>query len=268
MSADLEEPKITTADVEDLLAQRYPRDRYALFFDVPDNVGTNAHRRADAVAIGCWRSGGHLIEGFEIKVSRSDWLRELAQVTKADPFVERCDRWWLVTGAPGIAKAEEIPACWGWLSVSKGGLRVQKPAPRLPQADTRVPRLFLIGILRKFQDDLTKSPEVAQILKRAAEVRDEEIERRVRWKTERNDRRTAELEAKVQRFEAESGLKIDDWRLGNVAKLAKVIDELSTYGGKSWDKVADTLAREEETLVNLLECVRLARREVGERQNA
>src|ERR1700734_3267187 len=98
--AQAPEAKLTTAALQDLLAAKYPRDRYALFFDVPDNVGTNQRRRADAIAVGCWNSVGHLVEGFELKVSRSDWLREVASVNKADPFIERCDRWWLVTSSP------------------------------------------------------------------------------------------------------------------------------------------------------------------------
>lgn len=264
---ELKDGVATTGALQDLLAQKYPRDRYALFFDVPDNVGTNAHRRADAVAIGCWRSVGHLIEGFELKVSRSDWLREVATVNKADPFLERCDRWWLVTGSPAIAKPEEIPACWGWMAATKNGLRVQRPAPRLPQSEPdRIHRLFAVGILRKLQEDLTKAPEVAQLLSAARESREAEIEQRVKWRTEHNTRRVAELEARITKFETQSGLKIDDWRLGNVATLAKAIDDLSTLGGQHWDKVAETLEQQENTLGHLIECVRLARSAIRERQ--
>lgn len=263
MSAEPE--KITTGELMSKLAEKYPRDRYALFFDVPDAVGTNAHRRADAIAIGCWRSVGHTIDGFELKVSRSDWLREVALVSKADPFVERCDRWWLVTSSPDIAKLEEIPACWGWMALTKGGLRVQRPAPRLPTEPKTIDRLFAIGILRKMQEDMTLAPEVRQILEGERARMAEKIDQEVKLRTERNQRRVDELQAKVDKFEAESGLKIDDWRLGNVAKLAKAIDEMSSYGGTHWDKVAVTLSQQEHTLRNLLECVQFAREQVGER---
>lgn len=260
-----EAPKITTGDLMDKLVEKYPRDRYALFFDVPDAVGTNQQRRADAIAIGCWRSVGHSIDGFELKISRSDWLREVQLVAKADPFIERCDRWWLVTSSPDIAKLEEIPACWGWMALTKGGLRVQRPAPRLPTEAKTIDRLFAIGILRKLQEDLTKAPEVAQIMSTAQAKMAERIDQEVKWRTERNQRRVDELQAKVTKFEAESGLKIDDWRLGNVAKLAKAIDDMSTYGGAHWTKVAETLSQQENTLRHLLECVQFAREQVGER---
>lgn len=264
MSAEPSE--ITTGALGAMLAEKYPRDRYALFFDVPDNVGTNQHRRADAIAIGCWKSVGHLIDGFELKVSRSDWLREVASVAKADPFIERCDRWWLVTASPAIAKVEEIPACWGWMAATKGGLRVQKPAPRLPQPDAdRVHRLFMVGILRKLQEDMLKAPEVRQMLEAAHKKREADIEQRISMRLERYERELKQLRDKVVKFETDSGLKLEDWRLGNVAKLAKAIDDISTLGGESWDKVASTLERQEETLGHLIECVRLARSAIRER---
>jgi hypothetical protein len=258
-------PELTTTQLQAMLGEKYPRDRYALFFDVPDNVGTNAHRRADAIAVGCWRSVGHLIDGFELKVSRSDWLRELASVTKADPFLERCDRWWLVTSSPTIAKLEELPACWGWMAVTKGGLRVQKPAPRLPQPDSdRVHRLFMIGILRKLQDDLTRGPEVAAIMQAAHEKREEEIEQRVKSRTEYDQRRVLQLQATLKKFEEKSGLKVEDWRLGNVAELVKAVDQMKSFGGAYWDQVAQTLLQQERSLSKLLEEVHQARAQIGE----
>lgn len=53
-----------------------------------------------------------LLHGHEVKVQRSDWLRELRDPTKADAWRRYCDRWWLVA-TPGVAKPEEIPDGWG-----------------------------------------------------------------------------------------------------------------------------------------------------------
>ena len=92
-----------------------------------------------------WGSSGRLIQGYEVKASRSDWLRELKQTEKSDPFTSRCDRWWLITGSQDIAKLEEIPACWGWMSATAHGLRVQKPAPDLGRE--RAPDGSAVGLL-------------------------------------------------------------------------------------------------------------------------
>lgn len=251
------ETKLKTGELQALLSGKYPRDRYALFFDVPDNVGTNARRRADAIAIGCWSSVGRLIEGFELKVSRSDWLREVANVSKADPFIERCDKWWLVTASPSIAKLDEVPACWGWMAATKNGLRVQRPATKLPTDDTKIDRLFAIGLFRKMQESLLDSPEVTQRIKEIRADNDKVIEDRVQQATQRNERRATEAAAKLEKFEKESGLNLDDWRLGNVAPLVRAIADLSY--GDGLQAVAKEFERQEKSLAELLDGVRKVR---------
>lgn len=255
-----ESPSLTTAELQDHLAAKYPRDRYALFFDVPDNVGTHQRRRADAIAVGCWNSVGHLIEGFELKVSRADWLRELKSVNKADPFIERCDRWWLVTASPAIAKVEEIPACWGWMAYGKGGLRVQRPAPRLPQhKPEEIGRLFAVGLFRKMQDDLLNSPEVQRVIKEKRDEVEKRIEEQVTYRTQHNNRRVEELQKVIDKFESESGIKLAEWKYGHVGKIVKSISDLS-YGGDGLTAVAQELARQEDVLNRMLENIREARK--------
>jgi hypothetical protein len=255
--------KVTTGGLMDLLSKRYPRDRYALFFDVPDNVGTNQHRRADAIAIGCWGSVGRLIEGFELKASRADWLREVSHVTKADPFIERCDKWWLVTSSPTIARLEEIPACWGWMAATKGGLRVQKPAVQLPQDAKTIHRLFAIGLLRKMQDSLLDEPTVLQRLKEAREVREVEIAEKVRQGITRANREAIEIKDKVQKFERESGIKLDDWRMGNVGKLVRAFANLHR-DGDAYGRIDTTLERAQQTFETMIQRIREARQELAE----
>lgn len=265
---DVTEPesKLKTADLQALLAAKYPKDRYALFFDVPDNVGTNAHRRADAIVVGCWASVGRLIEGFELKVSRGDWLKEVSQVNKADPFIERCDKWWLVTGSPTIAKLDEIPACWGWMAATKSGLRVQRPATKLPTDDTKIHRLFAIGLFRKMQGDLLSSPEVVHAIKEVRANNEKEIEDRVRQATQRNERRATEAVAKLEKFEKESGIDLDDWRLGNIAPLIRAIADLSY--GNGMEAVAKEFERQETALTELLDGVRKVRQGLKENEAA
>lgn len=250
--------KVTTGGLMDLVSARYPRDRYALFFDVPDNVGTNQHRRADAIAIGCWGSVGRLIEGFELKSSRSDWLREVGHVTKADPFIERCDKWWLVTSSPTIAKLEEIPACWGWMAATKGGLRVQKPAVQLPQDGKTIHRLFAIGLLRKMQDSLMDEPTVVQRLKEAREVREADIAAKVQAGITRANREAIEIRDKVDKFERESGIKLDDWRMGNVGKLVRAFANLHREGD-AYERIDTTLERAQQSFESMIDRIKEAR---------
>lgn len=80
-------------------------------------------RRIDVVAMGLWRSTGHLVHGIELKVSRSDWLKELRQPEKAQAAIRTCDYWWLAIGDRAIVKDGELPDGWGLLVPHGRGLR-------------------------------------------------------------------------------------------------------------------------------------------------
>lgn len=72
-------------------------------------------RRIDVVAVGCWRSTGYAVHGIELKVSRSDWLKELRTPDKAASAARFCDFWWLAVGDAAIVDRSELPAGWGLL---------------------------------------------------------------------------------------------------------------------------------------------------------
>lgn len=260
--AQVPEPPQIQRTFPTLLEEKYPRDRYALFFDVPDNVGLKANRRADAIAVGLWGSVGHLIDGFEFKATRSDWLREVKLVDKADPFIARCDRWWLVTWDKDIAKPEEIPECWGWMAATKGGLRVQRPAPRLPQpADGSLQRLFVIGILRKLQEYRTMSPELQREIERVRAEAAASIDRRVEQRLAHHRVDGQRALERVAAFEKDIGMKLEDWHCADVAKIAIELQKMR-YGADSLRVVDDELAKQETTLGHMLECLKLARAQI------
>ena len=60
-----------------LLALRYAPPAYAFFEEVRAQTGYAAGGSADGLALSLWPSRGIELHGFEVKVSRSDWLREL-----------------------------------------------------------------------------------------------------------------------------------------------------------------------------------------------
>lgn len=104
-------------------------------------------RRADALAFNT-QSGE--LHGFEIKVSRIDWLNELANPGKCAPIMRYCDRWWLVAPEDGdVVRAGELPPTWG-LMVQRHeslSLHVRTDAPRLKPI-TPDPRL-LLALMKK-----------------------------------------------------------------------------------------------------------------------
>lgn len=73
---------------------------------------------------------------FEVKISRSDWLRELACPDKAAVWGAYAHYMWLVTPTADIVRPGELPAGWG-LMVGDKRLRAVvrpevRPMPELP----------------------------------------------------------------------------------------------------------------------------------------
>jgi hypothetical protein len=142
---------VTEAEVLRWLRRRYnayhgngPRWVYAT--DVPDTAGGLWQRRADAVAMDMWKSGGWELHGHEIKVTRSDWLRELREPGKADAMARFCDRWWLVVSDRSIVKNGELPDGWGLLVAGPQQVRAVVRAPR--RQPDELPRSFVAALLR------------------------------------------------------------------------------------------------------------------------
>ncbi len=133
-------------DILNALKERYGSPRYALFLEVGNAVGYPTNR-IDALAMAMWRSLGLEIHGFEIKMSRGDWLREIRQPFKAEEMFRYCDRWWLVVADEKILKDGELPPNWGLL-VSRGSSLIAKVQAKglTPQSPDRE---FVASILRK-----------------------------------------------------------------------------------------------------------------------
>lgn len=139
--------RLQTHEVKHLLQVKYSAPAWALLFEVPDGTGGHKSRSADALAMSLYPSRGLELNGFEIKVSRSDWQKELKDPTKAEAICRYCDRWWIVAGDASIVQDGELPPTWGLL-VARGGKLVQKvKAPKLQSQ--QVTRPFLAAMLRR-----------------------------------------------------------------------------------------------------------------------
>ena len=103
-------------------------------------------RCADFIAQDTWQYQGLALHGHEVKVSRSDWLRELADPDKAAAVKRYCDRWWLVVPDRRIVR-DDLPEDWGLLDLDAAGrLRIAKRAPKL--APDSISASFRAALLR------------------------------------------------------------------------------------------------------------------------
>jgi hypothetical protein len=217
-----------TADVNAALRARFCAPEWALFFEVGDATGAQHRRWADAVAMNMYPSRGTEIHGFEVKVSRSDWTKELKTPEKSGPVQQYCDRWWIVTPA-GIVKDGELPPTWGHYEVSSGGKIVQKvAAPKL------VSRAFVASMLRRASgaDAETVNALVHKQVEEARAHDRKHVDREVESRTREHEN----LRKQVKEFEESSGLVIsnrwtDGKELGNAVKMVLAAGIGKTYGG-------------------------------------
>lgn len=140
-------------------------------FVIAEKVGTtpggshDAARIADALVLDTWatpwadlteqeRESRHMwahrqsLHGFEVKVSRSDWLTELADPEKAEAWARYCHYFWLVASDKAIVR-DDLPKGWGMLVPHGASLRVVvKPSRRDPEA---LPMSAVVSIARSVQ---------------------------------------------------------------------------------------------------------------------
>lgn len=136
--------KLTEAIVLGLLREKHNQPgnggagTYAFLPLVRNAAGFSANRTFDAIAMDLWPSRGLSLHVFEVKVSRSDWLRELSEPAKAEDACKIADRFTVVAPV-GCVRDGELPPAWGLIEVTGDGanspwkLRTKKVAPWLPE---------------------------------------------------------------------------------------------------------------------------------------
>lgn len=131
-----------------ILEAEWPSPSCAFIAEFRGGTGWSREQRADALAMHLWPSVGLELIGFELKISRSDWLRELKNPYKAIPIKQFCDRWYLVVSDLKIVKyADELPKGWGLMYVENGKMRTMIEAEKLtPQP---IDRPFLASLMRR-----------------------------------------------------------------------------------------------------------------------
>ncbi|AUG29422.1 MULTISPECIES: hypothetical protein [Microbacterium] len=88
------------------------------------------------------------VHGFEVKVSRSDWLTELRDPEKAEAWARYCHYFWLVAADRSIVR-DDLPDGWGLLVPHGTSLRAAvKPTRRTALA---MPLPIVVSIARAVQ---------------------------------------------------------------------------------------------------------------------
>ncbi|HET7229985.1 MAG TPA: hypothetical protein VFJ16_08290 [Longimicrobium sp.] len=142
---------MNAADVRACLSRRWADGEFITINEAPTDA-SRMGRKIDVLAVSLWASRGFELDAVEVKVSISDWKRELARGAKAEFWFRHSHRFWLAVPAALADKVrEDLPSQWGLLSCSPDG-----PPKAVVKAATRtaepLPWSAVIGLLRTASD--------------------------------------------------------------------------------------------------------------------
>lgn len=199
--------KKTSKDVLKAIFARHEGPDWVRFAEVADGTGAYARRRADAVCMNIWPSKGYAIHGFEIKVSRADFLNEMKDITKAKAVAKYCDYWWLAVPV-GLVKVEEVPATWGLMELHKNGLKIKKQAQ---QAENPTPpdRSFMAAMLRKSRD--ADDAYISSQIEAGEAKRKADMQRELEYRHSHAAKKAARNAEWIAAFEAKLGMRFNEY---------------------------------------------------------
>lgn len=213
----------TTDQVMQALENKYQAPIYAFLRNVGNATGGRCHHYADAIAMCLWASRGLNLIGFEVKVSRGDWLKEFKKPSKAEAIADYCDEWYLVIGDESILRFGELPADWGLmvphtkteLKIVRESKRNVKPKP--------VDKFIMAAILRRATEQLLPESQKMQEYQRGLKDGEESEKRHKCNELDWGQKRSERLQKVIADFELASGVDINSsWnsaeKIGDAAK--------------------------------------------------
>ncbi len=249
-----EKKRVTEDDVLAALERRYGAPFYCFFPHFRDATGFQASRTADGLAMSLYKSRGLAIMGFEVKVSRGDWLSELKQPEKAEAVLEYCDSWWIVT-PKDVIQPGEVPKSWGWLEFKGGKLFGRKEAEQLTPKP--ISRFFLASMIQRAAKLEASSNVVSRDLAHKWVV-DARVEGRkgAEDQVKTAERKVEQLREALRKFEEVSGIRINEWSQGDSAAAVAMVmklDRLKLAKDASWviDRIKEEVRDLEKGLTDL-----------------
>jgi hypothetical protein len=244
-SPEPEAPKVHYCEDEmvNRLAVKFCAPAWAFFRQVGNSTGSNCRRHIDAVAMCIWPSRGYEIHGFEVKCSRSDLVRELAQPEKADDVAGHCDFFWLVLNDKRIVNESVIlPDGWGVMAPRGKGLTVVKKASRI-EAPT-ITRGFVAALLRRAWESTSPESRLEAAKKKSFEEGRTAGFQASNAMIEDAQTKHRALAKEVSDFESAAGITLcsREWRSGpGGAAVGTLLRTILDGGYKVWGQNLDNL---------------------------
>jgi len=242
---------LTTKEVRDRLAEKYSGWQWVFLNELRSSNGfAFSVRSADAIAINLYPSHGCEMHGFEIKVSRSDFLKELKDPDKSDIFKQYCDRWFLVVGDSSIVKPGELPAGWGLIVPRGDSLMIKIGANKLEPEP--MGRLFYTAIMKRLVDD---TPQVAEVRKEAHQKGVMVGKEHAGFEIYALKQRLQDAESSLKIFKELTGESLDSWNPEATIKEIQSILKIKQQEKKYMDEIKRRISATENMLKTLKDYV-------------
>lgn len=222
------------------MRKQWPPEAFAIMWEVAPATGAirGQARYADAVIMSLWPSRGLHLHGVEIKVSRSDWIREMRNPAKAERVAAYCDFWWLHVTPGVVHDLSEVPTQWGVREFDGKKWKTLREATKLDALPCD--RGFLASLMRRSSESTAQLARamIEGAMKAEREEIAKAIERGIAAHTERQSKAAAAIEA----FKEASGIDLmekgiygDAYDLRHLGAVVKAVDKLGV--GKAYDQV-------------------------------
>lgn len=212
---------LTEAEIINLLRAKHGPPEWLFADHVKDAAGFGSRRAIDGLAFNTFGSRGFAFVGYEIKRTRSDFLRELKDPHKAEAVAKFCNRFSILAADNSVASSDELPLGWGLYVVnSKGTGLLTKKQPAERKHVVEIDRPFLAAIVRRIQKSEREDFDAF------AEARSQGFQNG-RQSMEESNRRDKEaratLEAEVADFEKRSGIRLRGWQGPEMGDAVRII---------------------------------------------
>lgn len=253
---------MSAAEIRDALIGRWPADKHVHIHEAPEGQDRQG-RRLDALVVSTWKSRGLAIDGVEIKISMSDWKRELDNPDKADFWWQHCDRFWIAAPTEVAKKIKpQLPVGWGLLACDTKTRVLVEPTKNEDRQP--IPWATMVGLLRAAAD--TSSAILARthrtgydegrrsVLDEVGPVNGDPAQAAKLREVERNLDR---LRASVDAFEQGSGLTIGGgWQGRRIGEAVAVLLAAQDAGPGRFDANLSAAVRDARAAADLLDALR------------
>lgn len=200
----------TEWDVQQKLMKLFPHPAYVYLPQVKNQTGIQGKERyADGIAFSVWPSRGLHVYGFEIKCSKSDLKKELADPEKAEEFARVCDYWYVAIANEKIVDGLIVPHKWGIITCQGKTAKITRKATK--QDSEPIGKALLFSIMRRLYEvrmpSILMNKEIQESYARGKED-GRKLEKNKYSMPRETYQRLTNLEDAVDKFERITGINI------------------------------------------------------------